>query len=84
MNGWMWWPTEAEAINRGAPRSNGGGHEPGSEQASPTGQGRLAQARFSLFRPSSGPSGPPNASRSIVDLLPSACGPLTSSSPWFR
>jgi hypothetical protein len=75
MNGWMWWPTEAEALNRGAPRSKGG-HEPGSEQASPTGPGP--------FQPVSALSGPPDASRSIVYLLPSACGPLTSSSPWFR
>jgi hypothetical protein len=34
MNGWMWRPAEAEAINRQAPRAKGG-REPGSEQAGP-------------------------------------------------
>jgi hypothetical protein len=62
MNGWMWQPAEAEAINRQAPKAKGG-REPGS-------------ARF-------GPVSLPDASRSIVDLLPYACGPLMSSSPRF-
>jgi hypothetical protein len=31
MNGWMWWPAEAEAINRQAPRAKGG-REPGPKQ----------------------------------------------------
>jgi hypothetical protein len=32
MNGWMWQPAEAEAINRQAPRVKGGA-EPGPEWA---------------------------------------------------
>jgi hypothetical protein len=64
MNGWMWRPAEAEAINRQAPRAKGG-CEPGSDRAG------------------FGPVSLPDASRSIVELLPYACGPLTSSSPRF-
>jgi hypothetical protein len=70
MNGWMWRPVEAEAINRRAPRSKGGAIRARKRL------GRPAQARF-------GPISLPDASRSIVDLLPYACGPLTSSSPRF-
>jgi hypothetical protein len=43
----------------------------------PTGLGRPAQTHFS-------PVSLPDASWSIADLLPPACGPLTSSSPRFR
>jgi hypothetical protein len=44
MNGWMWWPAEAEAINRWAPRAKRGEN--------------LAQNRSGLgpFRPGSAPS----------------------------
>jgi hypothetical protein len=38
MNGWMWRPAEAEAINRQAPRAKGG-RELGSDQAGSTGPG---------------------------------------------
>jgi hypothetical protein len=79
MNGWMWRPTEAEAIKRQAPREKEG-HELSPKQARPAGLGRPAHpvsARFGSISLS-------NASQSIVDLLPYACGPLTSSSPWFR
>jgi hypothetical protein len=74
MNGWMWRPAEAEAINRRAPRSKGArtGLETGWAD-----RPRPVSARF-------GPVSLPDASRSIVDLLPYACGPLTSSSPRFR
>jgi hypothetical protein len=41
MNGWIWRPAEAEAINRQAPRAKGG-REPGSDQAGPAGLGRPA------------------------------------------
>jgi hypothetical protein len=64
MNGWMWRPTEVDAVNRQA-LSAKGGREPGSDQA-----------QF-------GPVSLPDASRSIVDLLPYACEPLTPSSPRF-
>jgi hypothetical protein len=50
MNGWMWRPAEAEAINRQAPRIKGG-HEPARKQAGLAGLGRLAQAHFGLVRP---------------------------------
>jgi hypothetical protein len=50
MNGWMWRPAEAEAINRQAPRAKGGA-EPGLEWAEPVGLGRSAQAHFGLVRP---------------------------------
>jgi hypothetical protein len=43
MNGWMWRPAEAEAINREAPRAKGG-REPGPKWAGPIGPGRPAQA----------------------------------------
>jgi hypothetical protein len=76
MNGWIWRPAEAEAINRRALRAKGG-REPGPEQARPAGLGQPTQAHF-------GPVSLPDASRSIVDLLPYACWPLTSSSQWFR
>jgi hypothetical protein len=36
MNGWMWRPAEAEAINRQAPRAKGG-REPGLKHAGPAG-----------------------------------------------
>jgi hypothetical protein len=64
MNGWMWRPVEAEAINRQAPRAKGG-RESGSDQAGPASRPRLILARF-------GPISLPDASRSIVDLLPYA------------
>jgi hypothetical protein len=79
MNGWMWRPTEVEAINRRAPRAKGGAyrHE--------NGLGRPAWAdRPGPFSARFGPGSLPDASWSIVDLIPYACGPLTSSSPWFR
>jgi hypothetical protein len=50
MDGWMWRPAEAEAINRQAPRAKGG-REPGSEQAGPASLGRPAQAHFGPVRP---------------------------------
>jgi hypothetical protein len=49
MNGWMWRPAEAEAINRQALRAKGG-RELGSEQVGPAVLGRLAQAHFGLVR----------------------------------
>jgi hypothetical protein len=79
MNGWMWRPAEVEAINRQAPRVKGGANRAQNRL------GRLAWAN--RLRPVSARFGPvllPDASRSIVDLLPYACGPLTSSSPRFR
>jgi hypothetical protein len=77
MNGWMWRPAEAEAINKQAPRAKGG-REPSTDQDGPAWADwtRPILARFD-------PVSLPNASRSIVDLLPYACGPLTSSSPRF-
>jgi hypothetical protein len=78
MNGWMWRPTEAEAINRQAPRAKGG-CEPGLDQAGPAGLGRSAQEHFGPVWPVS----LPDDSQSIIDLLPYACEPLTSSSPRF-
>jgi hypothetical protein len=71
MNGWMWRPAEAEAINRQAPRAKGGANWARNR---PGRSARLVSARF-------GPVSLPDASHSIVDLLPYACGPLTSSSP---
>jgi hypothetical protein len=79
MNGWMWRPAEAEAINRQAPRAKG------CCEPSPKQLGRPAWAerpRPILAR--FGPVSLPDASRSIVDLLSYACGPLMSSSPRFR
>jgi hypothetical protein len=79
MNGWMWRPAEVEAINRRAPRSKGGENRarnrPG--RSAWADRPRLVSARF-------GPVSLPDSSRSIVDLLPYACGPLTSCSPRFR
>jgi hypothetical protein len=71
MNGLMWRSVEAVEIYRRAPRSKGvvNRHEKVL--------GRPAWARFS-------PGSLPDASRSIVDLLPYACEPLASSSPQFR
>jgi hypothetical protein len=65
MNGWMWRPAEAEAINRRAPRSKGARTGPGTGQA---GRPRPVSAWL-------GSVSLPDASRSIVDLLPYACGP---------
>jgi hypothetical protein len=78
MNGWMWRPAEVEAINREAPRAKGGANRARIRL------GRLAWAdrpRPILAR--FGPVSIPDASQSIVDLLPYACGPLTSYSPRF-
>jgi hypothetical protein len=50
MNGWMWWPAEAEAINRQALRAKGG-RELTRKQAGPVDLGRLAQAHFGPVRP---------------------------------
>jgi hypothetical protein len=50
MNGWMWRPAGAEAINRLAPRAKGG-REPEQKQAGPAGLGRPAQAHFGPVRP---------------------------------
>jgi hypothetical protein len=49
INGWIWRPVEAEAINRQAPRAKGG-REPGPEWAGPGGPGRPAQAHFGPVR----------------------------------
>jgi hypothetical protein len=79
MNGWMWRLAEAEAINRQAPTSKGGTNRARNRS------GRLAwDDRPRPFLAQFGPVSLPDASRSIVDLLPYACGPLTSSSPRFR
>jgi hypothetical protein len=69
MNGWMWWPAEAEAINRQAPRAKEG-TEPGPKSAGPVGQGpfRLGSALVSS----------PVASCMIPYLCALACGHLTS------
>jgi hypothetical protein len=79
VDGSMWRPTEAEAIYRETPRSNGVMNRARNRQgqAAWTDRPRPVSARF-------GPVSLPDASRSIVDLLPSTCGPLTSSSPRFR
>jgi hypothetical protein len=79
MNGWMWQPAEAEAINRQAPRSKEGANWARKCPGRPAWADRPRPflARF-------GPVSLPDASQSIVDLLPYACGPLTSSSPRFR
>jgi hypothetical protein len=69
MNGWMWRPAEAEAINRQAPRAKGGA-EPGPEWARPVGSGP--------FRPGSAPVSSPVASCMIPYLCALACEPLTS------
>jgi hypothetical protein len=79
VDGWIWRPTEAEAIYRQTPGSKGvanwARNRPG--RTAQADRPRPVLARF-------GPVLLPDASRSIVDLLPSACGPLTSSSPRFR
>jgi hypothetical protein len=69
MNGWMWRPAEAEAINRQAPRAKGG-VEPSPEWAGPVGPGP--------FRPGLAPVSSPVASCMIPYLCALACGPLTS------
>jgi hypothetical protein len=75
----MWWPTEAEAIYRETPRSKGVKNRARNRPGQPAwaDRPRLVSAQF-------GPVLLPDASWSIVDLLPSACGPLMSSSPRFR
>jgi hypothetical protein len=45
MNGWMWRPAEAEAINRQAPRQKG------VPNRARSGLGRSSQAHLSLVRP---------------------------------
>jgi hypothetical protein len=79
MNGWMWRPAEAEAINRRAPMSKGGVNRARNRPGLPAwaDRPRPISARF-------GPVSLPDASRSTVDLLPYACGPLTPSSPRLR
>jgi hypothetical protein len=67
MNGRIGRPVEAEAINRRAPKAKGARTGPEIGQAD---RPRPVLARF-------GPVSLPDASRSIVDLLPYACGPLT-------
>jgi hypothetical protein len=74
----MWWP--AEAINRRAPRSKRGANWARNRPGRPAWAGQPGPTVSAGF----GPVSLPNASRSIVDLLPYACGPLTSSSPRFR
>jgi hypothetical protein len=76
MNGWMWRPVEAEAINKQAPRAKGARTEPGvgwAGRPKPTGPGP--------FRPGSAPVSSPVASRVIPYF---ACGPLTSFPSRFR
>jgi hypothetical protein len=79
MNGWMWRPAEAEAIYRGACRPKGVANRHENELGRPAwaDRPRPFSARF-------GPGSLPGASWSIVDFLPYACGPLTSSSSRFR
>jgi hypothetical protein len=79
MNGWMWRPAKAEAINRRAPRSKEGANRAQNRPGRPAwvDRPRPVSARF-------GPVSLPDASRSIVDLLPYACGLLMLSSPRFR
>jgi hypothetical protein len=50
MNGWMWRPAEAEAINRQAPRAKGGANRPETGQA-----GRPGPTDPGPFRPGSAP-----------------------------
>jgi hypothetical protein len=78
MNGWMSRPAEAEVINRQAPRAKGGTNRARNRPGRPAwaDRPRPVSARF-------GPVSLPDASQSIVDLLPYACGPLTLSSPRF-
>jgi hypothetical protein len=79
MNGWMWRPTEAEVIYRETPSSKGVTNRARNRTGWPAwaDRPRPISARF-------GPVSLPDTSRSIVDLLSSACGSLTLSSPWFR
>jgi hypothetical protein len=73
MNGWMWRPVEAEAINRQAPRSKGARTEPETGQAGrpgPTGPGPC--------RPGSAPS----CSPMLLDKL-TTCS-LMHVGPWRR
>jgi hypothetical protein len=79
MNGWMWRSAEEEAINRQAPRAKRGANRAWIRLDRPAwaDRPRPILARF-------GPVSLPDASQSIVDFLPYACGPLTSSSPRFR
>jgi hypothetical protein len=79
MNGSMWRPAEAEAIYRGACRSKG------VAKWHKNGLGQLAWANWpGPFSARFGPGSLPDATWSIVDLLPYACGPSTLSSPRFR
>jgi hypothetical protein len=75
----MWRLVEAEAIKRQAPREKGGRE---------LGPKRLGQPAWADWpRPILARFGPVSlhdASRSIVDLLPYACGPLTLPYPRFR
>jgi hypothetical protein len=68
MNGWMWRPAEAEAINRQAHREKGGA-EPGPEWVGPVGPGPFRPGSVSVFSPV--------ASCMIPYLCTLACGPLT-------
>jgi hypothetical protein len=79
VDGWMWRPAAAEAIYRETPRSKGVANWTRNRLGRPVwvDRPRPISARF-------GPVSLPDASRSIVDLRPSACGPLTLSSPQFR
>jgi hypothetical protein len=70
---------EAEAINRQTLRSKGGANRARNRPGRPAWADRPRPV-LAWF----GPVSLPDASRSVVDLLPYACGPLTSSSPWFR
>jgi hypothetical protein len=71
MNGLMWRSVETVATYRRAPWSKGVVNRHKKMLGQP------AWARF-------GPGSLPDASWSIVDLLPYVCGPLVSSSPQFR
>jgi hypothetical protein len=79
VDGWMWRSTEAEAIYRQTPRSKGVANRPWNRlgRLAWADQPRPVSARFD-------PVSLSDASRSIIDLVPSACGPLTSCSPRFR
>jgi hypothetical protein len=80
VDGWMWRPTEAEAINGQAPRAKRGSRtEPGVGWAN-----RPRPAGPGPFRPGSAPVSSPVASRVISYLCALACGPLTSFPSRFR
>jgi hypothetical protein len=73
MNGWMWQPAEAEAINRGAPRSKGGAN----------------QARNRPGRPAWADRPRPVSARSAPSRSPTLLGQLLTCSllhvgPWCR